>query len=102
MSKRSVGYHEELIRSLKDPEERAAYINAALEEGGVTLLLKALRNVAEATGGMTKLSSKTKLARESLYRIFSEKGNPELGSLEKILRSFGLRLSVHPERVHIA
>lgn len=102
MSKRSTGYHEELVQSLKDPEERAAYINAALEEGDVTVLLKALRNVAEATGGMTKLSAKTKLARENLCRILSEKGNPELASLEKILRSFGLKLSVQAQRIHTA
>jgi len=100
MGKRSISYHDELIRSLKDSNERAEYINAALEEGDLKLLLKALRNVAEATGGMTKLSAKTRLARVSLYRMLSDQGNPELASLEKILRYFGLKLSVQPERAH--
>ena len=98
MGKRSVNYREDLIKALKDPEERAAYINAALEEGDTKVLLTALKNIAEANGGVGKLAARTKLARESLYRMLSKEGNPELRSLEKILHSFGLRLSVQPER----
>ena len=46
----SVSYHEDLIESLRDPIERAAYINSALEEGDKKVLLKAVRNVNEAAG----------------------------------------------------
>ena len=100
MGKRSVNYREDLMKALKNPEEVAAYINAALEEGDARVLLTALKNVADATGGIGKLAAKTKLARESLYRMLSKKGNPELGSLEMILHNFGLKLSVQPERRH--
>ena len=98
MGKRSVNYREDLMKALKDPEERAAYINAALEDGDTKVLLTALKNITEANGGVGKLATRTKLARESLYRMLSKEGNPELKSLDKILRSFGLRLSVQPER----
>jgi probable addiction module antidote protein len=77
MKKRSVNYREDLMRALKNPEEAAAYINAALEEGDTRVLLTALKNVADANGGIGKLAAKTKLARESLYRMLSKKGNPE-------------------------
>ena len=97
MGKRSVNYHEDLMKALKDPEEVAAYINAALEEGDTKVLLTALKNVADANGGIGKLAAKTKLARESLYRMLSKKGNPALGNLEMILHTFGLKLSVQPE-----
>lgn len=53
MAKRSTTYQEDLIEALKDPQEAAAYLNAAIEEGDRTLFLLALRNVAEAHGGMT-------------------------------------------------
>jgi DNA-binding phage protein len=36
--------------------------------------------------------------REHLYRILSNKGNPELKSLSSILHSLGLRLSVKVEK----
>jgi len=100
MGKRSVNYREDLLKALKDPGERAAYINAALEEGDTKVLLIALKNVAEANGGIGRLAAKTKMARESLYRMLSEKGNPELKSLEKILSTYGLKLAVRPENVN--
>jgi probable addiction module antidote protein len=98
MGMRSVSYREDLMKALKDPAERVAYLNAALEDGDSRILLKALRDVADANGGIGTLASQTHLARESLYRMLSHKGNPELGSLEKILHSFGLKLSVQLER----
>jgi hypothetical protein len=49
-----VGYHAELIESLKDHDHAAAYLNAAFEESlksdeeSQKLFLKALKNMAEA------------------------------------------------------
>jgi probable addiction module antidote protein len=91
---RSKNYQEYLIESLKDPEEAAEYLNVALKDGDPKIFLLALRNVAEALGGITKLSKKTKLNRVNLYRILSKKGNPELYSLEILLRALGLKLAV--------
>ncbi len=90
-------YQEDLIESLKDPREAAAYLNAAMEEGDRELFLLALRNLAEAHGGMTALSRKSKLNRESLYRMLSKKGNPEIRSIVTLLHAMGLRLSVEPQ-----
>ncbi len=87
-------YHESLIKALKDPQESAEYLNAALEEGDKDMFLVALRNVAEARGGMSKLSHSTKLNRANLYKIFSKHGNPEIQTLTYILDIFGLRLAV--------
>ena len=39
-------------------------------------------------------SKKAHLNRESLYRMLSGKGNPQLSSLVSILKSAGLRLAV--------
>jgi len=44
-------YQEDQIEALKNPEEAAAYLNAAPEEGDRETFLLALRNVAEANGG---------------------------------------------------
>ena len=100
MRKRRVygDYHEALIRHLKDPAEQAAYLNAALAEGDQKMLLKALRNVAEARGGMRRLAVKSRLSRENLYRMLSAKGNPELSSLGRIIGTMGLVLRVELAR----
>lgn len=90
-------YQKDLIESLKDPCEAAEYLNAAIEEGDRTLFLLALRNVAEANGGMAAIAEKASLSRESLYRMLSKKGNPEIRSLYTLLHAMGLRLAVEAE-----
>jgi len=88
-------YKEYLIERLKkDPEEAVGYLNAVLEEGDPEVFLLALRDVAEAYGGMKKLAAKTKLNRENLYRMLSKKGNPELYSLRALLQALGFKLNI--------
>lgn len=87
-------YQDSLLKALQDPEEAQAYLNASLEENDPVLFLLALRNVAEARGGMTQFAKKAKLNRENLYRIFSKKGNPEWVSLARILDTLGFHFSV--------
>ena len=87
-------YKESLFEDLKYPEFAVAYLNAALDEGTHEVFLLLLRDVADAWGGIGKLSAETHLAREALYRILSERGNPQLSNIEKILQALGLRLAV--------
>ncbi len=91
---RSVSYDDYLIRSLRNPKRAAAYLNAALEDEDPRVFLLALRYVAEARGGMGAAAVKSKLNRESLYRMLSRKGNPSLQSLGALLSSLGFRLAV--------
>jgi probable addiction module antidote protein len=94
MGKRSGSYREELLKSLKVPREREAYINAALEEGDQKILLTVLKDCAEAMGGITWLQRKTNLTRATLYQLLSKEGNPRYESLERVLSAFHLRLAV--------
>jgi probable addiction module antidote protein len=96
--RKSTAYQTDLIESLRDAQEAEEYLNAALEENDPELFLRALRNVAEAQGGVTLLAEKTKLNRESLYRMLSERGNPEFRSLEALLHALGFRLAVAVNR----
>lgn len=92
--KRAGDYQEHLINGLKNPHEAIAYLNAALEDGHPEIFLLAVRNVAEAFGGISKVSKKTKLNRQNLYRMLSKKGNPEFDSLNRLLDSLGFKLAV--------
>ena len=96
MARRTKSYQAALIESLKDSEEAAAYLNAALEEDAEDaedLFLLALRNVAEARG-IAKLAEEATLNRESLYRALSAKGNPRLSTIGAVLDALGLLLAV--------
>lgn len=91
---RTESYRENLLESLRNPDEAAAYLNACLEDGDGRVFLLALRDVADARGGIRTLSRETRLNRESLYRMLSRAGNPSLGSLAAVLSACGLRLAV--------
>ena len=79
---------------MKNPEAAAEYLTACLEDGDADVFLLALRDVAEAQGGVRKLSGRTRLNRKNLYRMLSRAGNPSPTSLDSVLDSFGLRLAV--------
>lgn len=96
--KKNKAYQPDLIENLRDAREAGEYLNAALEENDPELFLLALRNVAEAQGGVAQLAEKTKLNRESLYKMLSERGNPEFRSLEALLHALGFRLAVAVNR----
>lgn len=89
----SRSFTEYLHRHLKDPAEAAAYLQAALEEGDRRVFLLALRDVAEARG-IRKVAGRARLNRESLYRMLSRNGNPQLSSLNALLKAMGLRLAI--------
>ena len=85
-------------RLLGDPETAAMSLEEILIDGDMALFKQALKHVAAARlGSMTNLARETDLARESLYRSLSRKGNPRLDTLTKILHASGLRLSVAPD-----
>jgi probable addiction module antidote protein len=95
---RSKKYHDWLIEKLKNHDDAVSYLNEALEdslkgtEKSRYLFLIALRNVAEAQGGMSKLAKKSHIGRESLYKTLSEKGNPKWATLITLIDSLGLSL----------
>lgn len=93
MSKVSRPYKEELLEDLRQPSEAAEYLTAALEDDSPDVFLLALRDVAEAHG-MKRLAEGARLNRESMYRMLSEQGNPQLSSLTAVLHELGLRLAV--------
>ncbi|MGA1196981.1 MAG: addiction module antidote protein [Candidatus Latescibacterota bacterium] len=89
----SRSYRAELLKALTDPGEAAEYLNAALDDGEQEVFLLALRHVAEAHG-ISHIAEDAHLNRESMYRMLSKSGNPQLSSLSAILKTMGLELSI--------
>jgi probable addiction module antidote protein len=78
---------------LTDDETIAAYLTESLESDDPKIIAKALGTVARAKGGMAHLARETGLSREALYRALSDTGNPELGTVLKVIRALGFKLS---------
>lgn len=80
---------------LNTEERQAAYIATALETGDADFVRDALGLVARARG-MSEIAKKAGLNRESLYKALGEAGNPEFGTVMRIVRALGLTLSAQP------
>ena len=97
---RSRDYREYLIERLRDPKKAIAYLNAALEDckdgspESQQVLLLAFKTVAQAQGGMTEVSKKALLSRESLYKALSKSGNPKLTTLTSLVNAMGFELKL--------
>src|SRR5438309_405841 len=86
-------FNETFDDQLRDPEYAAAYLQYALDDGTETFLI-ALRDVARANGGMSRLAEATALGRESMYKSLSQAGNPKIKTIQTVLKALGLRLTI--------
>jgi len=87
-------YKADLAKRLRDPEYAAAYLSAVLAEKDPEAFLIALKDVVDAAGGVGELAGRVKIKRPSLYKVLSSNGNPTLETLQQILKSLGLRVSI--------
>ena len=74
-------------------DDMAAYLEAARDEGDAVLFAAALGDVARAKG-MSEIARGAGMGRESLYKALSPEGNPEFGTVQKVMRSLGLKIHV--------
>ena len=96
MTTKTSSYRQSLLTSLRDPVEASAYLNAALEDSPEAFL-KALKNVAQARP-MAQVAREAGIQSETLYRAFSENGNPTFETLSSVLAALGMKLSIAPNQ----
>jgi probable addiction module antidote protein len=79
---------------LKSDEDMVAYLEACMDEAGddPAFIAVALGNIARAHG-MVQLAKKTGLTREGLYKALSADGNPSLGTVLKVMKALGMKLT---------
>ena len=92
----SESHNDVMVRKIRaNPGFAAEYLKAALEDTDEPkVLLIALRQLAEAKGGVAKVAEAAGMQRESLYRALSARGNPRLSTLLAVMKAVGLKLTV--------
>ena len=78
---------------LDTPEAIHAYMEEALETDDPAFIASALGTVARARG-MARIAKKAGLSRESLYKALGPEGNPEFGTVIRVLHALGLKFSI--------
>ena len=80
---------------LRDPE----FVRILLEENlleGPDIFLVALGHVTKANAGMIGAAPASSVGRESLCKSLADSGNPEFRTVDSVLRSLGLQLTISP------
>ncbi len=78
---------------LNSAEALQTYMEEALETNDAAFIAKALGTMARARG-MSQIAKKAGLSRESLYKALSTEGNPEFGTVIRVMHALGLKFSV--------
>ena len=78
---------------LDSKEAIQAYMEEALETDDPAFIAKALGTIARARG-MARIAKKAGLSRESLYKALSTEGNPEFGTVIRVMQALGLKFSI--------
>lgn len=94
-------FQEYNIKKLKNVEDACLYLTKALEDfdtdHDITIFLKALKDVAQAQGGIGKLAKQTTLNRQNLYKLLSAKRQPKIETLSIILNNLGFKMNIIPK-----
>ncbi len=83
----------DVVNYLRDEEDMAGYLEAAMEDGHPTVIAGAIGDIARAIG-MTDVARRAGIGRESLYKALSANGNPEFATIMKVIGVLGFRLTV--------
>lgn len=79
---------------LDGPEDEADLLSDAVAEGDPRYIAAALRAIARAHGGISELTHRTGLHRQTLQKALSEHGNPTLDIVLKVLSALGLQMTI--------
>jgi DNA-binding phage protein len=91
--RRSVAWEEGLAEDFKDPEFITGFLIAAVEDG--ISLQFALGKVIRCLG-VNEFSKKVKIPSSNILRAIDPKHNPTQETLNRLLKPFGLMLTVAP------
>lgn len=95
MARRSVNWNEGLAKDLRNPVAAREFILAALDEG---LSLQEVLAKVVRSYGLSEFSAKVKMPPSNLHRTINPAHNPTLSSMNRILKPFGLELTVTEAR----
>jgi DNA-binding phage protein len=93
MAKRSVDWNEGLAKDLQDQSFAREFLLASLSEG---ISIQVALGKAIRTMGIKEFSKKTKIASSNILRAINPAHNPTQETLNRLLKPFGLMLTVTP------
>ncbi len=88
-------FREHLMEELQDPEYRAMWLQASLEDflanGDIDMFINTLTKVvmSQSRGEITRLAKELKIDRSNLSEIINGKTKPQLSTVLKLINGLG-------------
>lgn len=80
---------------LGDDDAIADYLSAVIDDDDPALLAAVVGDIARAKG-MTEISRKTGIARETLYKALRPGAHPRFETINRVCGAFGIKLKAVP------
>ena len=93
MARRGRDWNMDLAEDLKDPAFASVFLTAAVDDS--VSVQQALGKVIRAMG-VKEFAGQVRMASPNLLRAINPRHNPTQDTLNRLLRPFGLKLSVAP------
>ena len=93
MARRTKDWNEGLAKDLQNPQFASEFLLAAVEEG--VPLQQALGKVIRAMG-VKEFAEKIGMESPNLLRAINPRHNPTQATINRLLKPFGLKLSLTP------
>lgn len=85
----------DVSKHLDSDEKIALFLEAIFEDGDAATIAAAIGEVARVKG-MGQIAKDSGLSRENLHRALSSDGNPEFGTIMRVIHAIGFDLRVTP------
>ena len=93
-------WRECLVEQISDRQSAIAYLQAILEDYHIyknpIVVLRSLRTVVEAQGGVSKLAKQIDIDPQVLSKMISNEDAPLIDAVGIVLKSLGYQLSIQP------
>ncbi len=95
--KHGTKFKKYLEENLNDPKFAAEYLVAALEQGDNKFLTEAMLTVVKVHGA-SKTAGEAGIARQAVYKMLTNDGNPSFKNIVKLLEVMGLEITIRAKR----
>ena len=85
----------DIVNYLDSEKAMAEYLNMELATGDPRYIKLALANIARARN-ISRLAKDSGISRTGIYKALSPDGNPEYGTIQKIVNALDLQMIVVP------
>jgi len=85
---------ELLDEYLQNPEFAVSFLNQALADEDVEAFSLSLKDIIRVHGAISTLAKKASISRGTLYKIMQGSGQPEIGTVLKLIHALGFDLTV--------